>query len=57
MVTLVGLLIYMALFGARALLGWRGRRIAILSVAGFLIMVVGFVVAAFCTSPDPFHLT
>jgi ABC-type uncharacterized transport system permease subunit len=57
LVTLVGLLIYLALFGARALLGWRGRRIAILSVAGFVIMVVGFVVAAFCTSPDPFHLT
>lgn len=57
MVTLVGLLIYGALFAARAFLGWRGRRIAILSVSGFLIMVVGFVVAAYCTIPNPFHLT
>jgi ABC-type uncharacterized transport system permease subunit len=57
LVTLGGLLVYLLLFGARGFLGWRGRRIAWLSVAGFVVIVVGLVVAAFCTNPDVFHST
>jgi len=55
LVTLGGLAVYLALFGARGLLGWRGRRIAWMSVVGFVFIVVGLVVAAFCTSPQTFH--
>ncbi|MHC4953756.1 MAG: cytochrome c biogenesis protein CcsA [Planctomycetota bacterium] len=55
LVTLGGLLVYLALFGARACLGWRGRRIAWLTVAGFVVIVVGLVVAAYCTSPGVMH--
>jgi ABC-type uncharacterized transport system permease subunit len=55
LVTLGGLVVYLVLFGARGLLGWRGRRIAWLSVVGFVFIVVGLVVAAFCTSPQTFH--
>jgi len=55
LVTLGGLLVYLALFFARAMFGWRGRRIAWLTVAGFVIIVVGLVVAAFCTSPGVMH--
>lgn len=57
LVTLGGLVVYLILFAARGMLGWRGRRIAWLSVAGFVVMVVGLVVAAFCTNPDVFHST
>ena len=57
LVTLGGLMVYSLLFAARGLLGWRGRRIAWLSVAGFIFIVVGLVVAAFCTSPETFHST
>lgn len=53
--TLSGLLVYVALFAARGALGWRGRRIAWLTVAGFVVFVVGFVVASFCTSPNVVH--
>jgi ABC-type transport system involved in cytochrome c biogenesis permease subunit len=45
-----GLLVYTVLFVARGFLGWRGRRIALLSVVGFVVAVGGFVVAAFCTA-------
>jgi len=55
LVTLGGLVVYILLFGARGVLGWRGRRIAWLSVLGFVFIVVGLVVAAFCTSPQTFH--
>ncbi len=45
----VGLLVYALLFAARAWLGWRGRRAALLSVIGFFVVVVGgAAVAAFC---------
>jgi ABC-type uncharacterized transport system permease subunit len=53
--TLSGLVVYAGLFGARGLLGWHGRRIAWLTVAGFVVFVVGFVVASFCTSPNVVH--
>jgi len=55
LVTLGGLLLYLALFAARGFLGWRGRRIAWLTVAGFVVVVVGLVVAAFCTSEGVMH--
>jgi len=55
LVTLGGLLVYAALFLARGVFGWRGRRIAWLTVAGFVVIVVGLVVAAFCTSPGVMH--
>lgn len=54
-VTLGGLAIYVVLFAARGFAGWRGRRIAWLSVAGFVIIVVGLVVAAYCTSTGVMH--
>ena len=45
----VGLLVYALLFAARAWLGWRGRRAALLSVIGFFVVVVGgAAVTAFC---------
>jgi ABC-type transport system involved in cytochrome c biogenesis permease subunit len=44
-----GLLVYMVLFVARGFLGWHGRRIAWLSVMGFVVAVGGFVVASWCT--------
>lgn len=46
-----GLAVYAALFFARGFLGWHGRRIAWLSVVGFVVAVGGFVVARFCTAP------
>lgn len=55
LVTLGGLLVYLALFTACGAFGWRGRRIAWLTVAGFVFIVVGLVVAAFCTSPGVMH--
>jgi ABC-type transport system involved in cytochrome c biogenesis permease subunit len=45
-----GLAVYTVLFVARGFLGWHGRRIALLSVVGFVVAVGGFVVAAFCTA-------
>ncbi|MEM8885823.1 MAG: cytochrome c biogenesis protein CcsA [Planctomycetota bacterium] len=57
LVTVGGLFVYMMLFGARGIFGWRGRRIAWLSVAGFLVISLGMLVAAFCTSPNLFHST
>lgn len=53
--TLAGLLVYVILFAARLLLGWRGRRVAWLTVVGFLLVVVGFFVASFCTAPGVIH--
>jgi ABC-type transport system involved in cytochrome c biogenesis permease subunit len=50
-----GLAVYTVLFVARGFLGWHGRRIAWLSVVGFVIAVGGFVVAAFCTSGSVIH--
>jgi ABC-type transport system involved in cytochrome c biogenesis permease subunit len=47
-VSLAGLLVYLLLFVARAFLGWRGRKVAVLSVVGFLVVVGGLVFAAFC---------
>jgi len=55
LVTLGGLLVYLSLFAARGFLGWRGRRIAWLTVVGFVVIVVGLVVAAFCTSEGVMH--
>ena len=55
--TVAGLLVYGLLFLARACLGWYGRRIAWLSVIGFFLAVVGFVVARFCPSPNAIHIT
>jgi len=55
LVTLGGLLVYLALFVARGVFGWRGRRIAWLTVAGFVVIVVGLVVASFCTSDGVMH--
>jgi len=43
-----GALVYLGLFSARAFLGWRGRRVAVLSLVGFAVVVVGFIVASFC---------
>ncbi len=53
--TLTGLLVYLVLFGTRALLGWRGRRIAWLTVIGFGVIILGFVVGAYCTSDSVIH--
>ena len=53
--SLGGLVVYLALFVARGALGWYGRRIAWLSVIGFLIAVGGYVVATYCTSESVFH--
>ena len=50
LVAAAGLLVYTVLFVARGFLGWHGRRIAWLSVLGFIVSVGGFVVAAFCTA-------
>jgi len=50
-----GLLVYGVLLLARAVLGWYGRRIALLSVVGFVFAVVGYVVASFCTSTGTLH--
>jgi ABC-type transport system involved in cytochrome c biogenesis permease subunit len=55
LVATAGLAVYAVLFVARGFLGWRGRRIAWLSVAGFVVAVGGFVVAAFCTSQETLH--
>ena len=55
--TLTGMLVYVGLFGARAFLGWRGRRIALLTVIGFLVMVLGYFVGAWCTSDSTIHGT
>ncbi|MGQ0614634.1 MAG: cytochrome c biogenesis protein CcsA [Planctomycetaceae bacterium] len=43
-----GAVVYLGLFSARAFLGWRGRRVALLSLVGFAVVVVGFIVASFC---------
>jgi len=53
--TLTGLLVYVVLFGTRAFLGWYGRRIAWLTVLGFGVIVLGYVVGAYCTSASAFH--
>ncbi len=53
--TTCGLAVYLLLFLARAFLGWHGRRLAWLTLTGFLVLVVGFVVAAFCTSAAVMH--
>lgn len=53
--TLTGLLVYVVLFGTRALLGWHGRRIAWLTVIGFGVIILGFVVGAYCTSDRVIH--
>jgi ABC-type transport system involved in cytochrome c biogenesis permease subunit len=50
LVATLGLAVYTLLFLARGFLGWHGRRIAWLSVAGFVVTVGGFVVAAWCTA-------
>ena len=50
-----GLLVYTLLFTARGFLGWHGRRIAWLSVAGLVVAGVGDVVAPLCTSPSTIH--
>ncbi|HEX5136719.1 MAG TPA: cytochrome c biogenesis protein CcsA [Planctomycetota bacterium] len=50
LVATFGLAVYTLLFLARGFLGWHGRRIAWLSVAGFVVTVGGFVVAAWCTA-------
>jgi len=55
--TLTGFVVYLLLFVSRGLLAWRGRRIAWFTLVGFFIVVVGFVVAAFCTSPAVVHPT
>ncbi len=55
LVAVAGLLVYTVLFVARGFLGWHGRRIAWLSVVGFVVAVGGFVVAAFCTSERMLH--
>jgi len=52
---LAGLLVYLALFFARGFLGWYGRRIAWMTVLGFLFVVVGTIVAGFCTSDSVMH--
>jgi len=53
--TLAGLAVYVVLFGARAFLGWYGRRIAWLTVIGFLVIVLGYVVGAYCTGSNVIH--
>jgi ABC-type uncharacterized transport system permease subunit len=53
--TISGLLVYAVLFVARACLGWRGRRIAWLSLLGFFLAVVGFVIATYCTGENAMH--
>lgn len=50
-----GLGVYTLLFLARGFLGWHGRRIAWLSVVGFVVAVGGFVLARFCTSKGLLH--
>jgi ABC-type transport system involved in cytochrome c biogenesis permease subunit len=50
-----GLAVYTLLFVARGYLGWHGRRIAWLSVVGFVVAVGGFVVASFCTKEGLLH--
>jgi ABC-type uncharacterized transport system permease subunit len=53
--TLTGMAVYIALFGARAFFGWHGRRIAWLTLVGFLVISVGYFVATFCTSDRVIH--
>ncbi|MHC4957853.1 MAG: cytochrome c biogenesis protein CcsA [Planctomycetota bacterium] len=53
--TLSGMAVYVVLFSARAFLGWYGRRIAWLTLFGFLVISVGYVVASFCTSDKVIH--
>ena len=55
LVALGGLLVYATLFTARGFLGWYGRRIAWLSVIGFVVAVGGYVVATFCTAQSGPH--
>jgi ABC-type uncharacterized transport system permease subunit len=53
--TVAGLVVYSLLFVARGWWGWRGRKIAWLSLIGFFCAVVGYVVANFCTSGSTLH--
>jgi ABC-type uncharacterized transport system permease subunit len=53
--TLGGLAVYLVLFATRTFLGWYGRRIAWLTLLGFFLVIVAFVVAAFCTSENVLH--
>jgi hypothetical protein len=39
------------------MLGWHGRRIAWMTVYGFVVVVVGSVIAAFCTSGNVMHIS
>ncbi len=55
--TIAGLVVYTLLFLARGMLGWHGRRIAWMTVYGFVFIVVGSVVAAFCTSGSRIHIS
>jgi len=50
LVATAGLAVYTVLFVARGFLGWHGRRIAWLSVVGFVVAVGGFVIASYCTA-------
>jgi len=43
--TLVAWLVFGVLLGARAFAGWNGRRVAVLTMAGFCILVVSFLTA------------
>lgn len=53
--TVAGLVVYTLLFVARGAWGWRGRKIAWLSLIGFFCAVVGYVVAHYCTSGHTLH--
>ena len=55
--TMTGLAIYALLLFTRTFLGWYGRRIAWMTLSGFLLLVVGFVVAWFCMKPGGTHTT
>ena len=55
--TMTGLAVYTLLLFTRTFLGWYGRRIAWMTLAGFLLLVVGFVVAWFCMKAGGTHTT
>ncbi|MBX5481783.1 MAG: cytochrome c biogenesis protein CcsA [Myxococcaceae bacterium] len=40
--TLIGWILFALLLGARSLAGWRGRRVALVTMAGFCILLVSF---------------
>lgn len=46
-VTLIAWLLYAGLLHERLVVGWRGRRAALLAIAGFLVLMVALVGAAF----------